>query len=54
MKYRIVRVRRGSKPLTRAELMHSGIEAPTKAEALRVYKASGGYGDVNDLEAIEA
>jgi hypothetical protein len=51
--YRIIRVRRGTKQLTRAELMHNGLEAESPADALRQYKAQGGYGNVQDLEAME-
>jgi hypothetical protein len=50
---RIIRVRRGTKQLTRAELMHNGLEAESPADALRQYKAQGGYGNVQDLEAME-
>lgn len=51
MTYKIMRVRRGAKPLTRAELMHNGIEAESPADALRQYKAQGGYGNIHDLVA---
>lgn len=53
MIFKIYRVRRGTRALRSAELMHSKVEAPSPERAIVNYKRAGGTGDPRDLEARE-